>query len=92
MEQHEKKVRCMERISLVSMYNCKTENNCLPKLRYVSSVNKPTSVGIDPVTSFESINIIGEKIRVNKLEAKKEWICFISKHSSKTIKTVAYRI
>ena len=38
----------------------------------ISSVNKPTSVGIEPVSSLESINIIWEKVRENKLEAKNE--------------------
>ena len=58
MEQHEKKVRCMERISLVSMYNCKTENNCLPKVGLSSVVNAPTSVGIEPVSPFSTITML----------------------------------
>ena len=50
--------------------NSTRESSCLPKERFVSSVNKPTSVGIEPVSLFESIKIIWEKIRENKLEAE----------------------
>ena len=47
------------------------KNSRLPKRRLLSSVNKPISVGIDPISSFESIKIIREKIRENKLKAIK---------------------
>ena len=50
----------------------------LPKPRAISVVNKQTSVGIVPVSSFESITIIWEKIRENKLEAKNEYVLFQS--------------
>ena len=58
--------------------------------RYVSLVNKPTSVGIDPVSLFEAIKIIWKKIRENKLEAKKESI--LSQSILVKQKTVAYSI
>ena len=51
-------VRSMEHIYLVSKYNSKTENSRLHNSRLVSSVNKPTSVGIDPVSSFQPNKII----------------------------------
>ena len=63
MKQQGKKVRNMEHICLVSKYDSKTENSRLHNPRLVSSVNKPTSVGIDPVSSLESSKIIREKIR-----------------------------
>ena len=63
-ENRENKLKAnMEHICLVSKYNSKTENSRLHNPRLVSSVNKPTSVGIDPVSSLESSKIIREKIR-----------------------------
>ena len=47
-----------EWIWFVSKHNTKTENSCLPNPRYLSSVNKPTSVGIDPVSIFNPINVV----------------------------------
>ena len=51
-------VRSKERICFVSKHTGKTENSRLHNRSSVSSVNKPTSVGIDPVSSFEAINVI----------------------------------
>ena len=48
----------MEHICLVSKYDSKTENSRLHNPRLVSSVNKPTSAGIDLVSSFEAVKII----------------------------------
>ena len=49
VESQRNKVRSMDLIIFASMHDKKTENSCLPNLRLVSSVNEPTSVGIDPV-------------------------------------------
>ena len=80
----------MERICLVSKYDSKTENSHLPKSRYVSAVNTPISVGIDPVSSLSSIKIIWTKIRENKLEGKNEYV--LSQSILAKQKTVAYTI
>ena len=64
------KLAIKKRIYFISKHTSKTENSRLHNPRLVSSVNKPTSVGIEPVTLFKAITIIWEKIRENKLEAK----------------------
>ena len=69
-ENKREQLRSKERICFVSKHTSKTENSCLHNPRLVSSVNKPTSVGIDPVSLFEAINVIWENIRENKLKAK----------------------
>ena len=68
----------MERIYLLTKYDSKTKNTFLPNARKSSAVNEPTSVGIEPVSSFEAIKMILEKIRQNKLEAKNEYVLFQS--------------
>ena len=69
---HKNIVRSKERVHFVPKPTSKTKNSHLPKSVFVSSVNKPNSVGIDPVSSLEAIKIIRGKISENKLEAKKE--------------------
>ena len=69
-----KQVRSKEQILYVWIHTSKTGNSSLPNQRLVSSVNNPTSFGIDPVSSLSSIKIIWEKIRENKLEAKNEYV------------------
>ena len=51
---------------------------CLPNLRIERSLNKPTSVGIEPVSSFSAIKILRkEKLEgnVRNIELK---ICFFN--------------
>ena len=57
-ENKREKVSSKQLICFVSEHSNKTEISRLPKSRLVSSVNKPTSVGIEPVTLFKSITII----------------------------------
>ena len=58
IEHRREKVRIKERVNFVLKHNNKVESSHSPKSRLVSPVNKPTSVGIDPVSSFETIKII----------------------------------
>ena len=58
MESQKNKVKSIVRIFFVSKHDSKTENSCLHMERYVSLVNKPISVGIDPISSFRSIKVI----------------------------------
>ena len=57
-KERRKIVRTIELIYSVTQHKKQIEIKCLLKEIYVSSVNRPISVGIDPVSSFEAINII----------------------------------
>ena len=57
-ENKREKVSSKQLICFVSEHSNKTESSRLPKSRLVSSVNKPTSVGIDPVSLLNPINVI----------------------------------
>ena len=71
----EKKLDAYRTNKFLKKHNSKTEKSAsrLQKLRLVSSVNKKTSVGIEPVSSFQAVKMIWEKVNSWKeLEAKKE--------------------
>ena len=57
-ENKREQVRRKERICFVSKHTSKTENSRLHNTRLVSLVNKPTSVGIEPVSLLKAIKII----------------------------------
>ena len=79
----------MERVYLVSKYDSKTENNCLHRRRNPSVVNEPTSVGIEPVSSFSAIKILRKEKLEGDVRSIELVICFykmINKKQSLTQK------
>ena len=83
MGENQRKVRSIVRILYVSRLHNKTENGRLLRIRLVSSVNKPTSVGIELVSSIRSITFYKAESQRNKVNRIGR-IIFVSKHYSKT--------
>ena len=80
----------MERICFVSKHDSKKRISRLPKLRYSSVVNKPISVGIEPVNSFPSIIFFRVESQRDELEAWNESVLFQIQSIKVKQKTVTY--
>ena len=58
-----KMVRTIKRIYFVSKHNSRIEIYCLHKTRYLRSLNKPNSVGIESAIVLLSVKNFGDKTR-----------------------------